>query len=229
MIYLFTFIVITNAYNLIDGIDGLAGTVGILILGFLGFWFFQDGQQVISFMCFSTVGAIFAFLYFNWQPAKIFMGDTGSMFIGFLIAIFTVKFIDANYHMAPTSDIKYPSQISMAVGLLSFPLFDTLRVFILRVSKGKSPMVPDRNHLHHRLLEIGFSHKKSTIILLVTNMMFTILAVLMQGLGNLISMIILIGSACLLNFILFRIHKARQSATVVGEGDGKQIFWSKSA
>lgn len=229
IISLFTFIVITNSFNLIDGIDGLAGTIGILILGFLGFWFFLNGDQVISFLCLSTVGAIFAFLYFNWQPAKIFMGDTGSMFIGFLIAIFTVKFIDTNYSLPATSEIKYVSHIAIAVGLLSVPLFDTLRVFILRVSQGKSPMVPDRNHLHHRLLEVGFSHKKSTITLLLTNAVFTFAAILLQGFGNMVSLLILISAACVLNFILYRIHSKSRINDEQADEEGKQVFWSKSA
>ena len=228
VISLFTFIVITNSFNLIDGIDGLAGTIGIVILSFLGFWFFQSGEQVISFLCFSTVGAIFAFLYFNWQPAKIFMGDTGSMFIGFLIAIFTVKFIDLNYSLPAGSDIKYISHIAIAVGLLSVPLFDTLRVFILRVGQGKSPMVPDRNHLHHRLLEIGFSHRKATVSLLLTNVAFTVSAILLQSLGNMVALLILISAACTLNFVLFRVHKVKAIAEQP-EQEGKQVYLSKSA
>ncbi|MGB3468993.1 MAG: MraY family glycosyltransferase [Cyclobacteriaceae bacterium] len=229
-ISLFTFVVITNAYNLIDGIDGLAGSIGILVLGFLGFWFFQTGEQVISMVCLSTVGAIFAFLYFNWQPAKIFMGDTGSLFIGFLIAIFTVKFINSNYFLPASSDIKYISHITMAVGLLSIPLFDTLRVFIVRIVQGNSPMVPDRNHLHHRLLQMGLSHKKSTLVLLGANVFLTILAVLLQDLGNLYSFAILLTTVGILNFTLFKVYKFRTSLRATrARKAARQVYLSKSA
>lgn len=232
LITMFTFVVITNSFNLIDGIDGLAGTVGILILGFLGFWFFQVGDQTISFLCFSMVGAMLAFLYFNWQPAKIFMGDTGSMFIGFTIAVLTVKFIDFNYSLPAASDLKYTSHIAMAVGLLSVPLFDTLRVFILRISKGQSPMVPDRNHLHHKLLDTGLSHRQATLILLSVNVAFTLAALILQPLGNMIAFTVILGAACVMNFVLFKIHQKSKTlarSTASREKDTKQIYLSKSA
>ena len=232
LITMFTFVVITNSFNLIDGIDGLAGTIGIVILGFLGFWFFQMGNQTVSFLCFSTVGAMMAFLYFNWQPARIFMGDTGSMFIGFTIAVLVVKFIDLNYALPQASNIKLPGHISMAVGLLSVPLFDTLRVFILRTSKGRSPMVPDRNHIHHRLLDIGLSHRQATLTLLSVNVIFTLAALWMQPLGNMTSLAILISTACIMNFVLFKMHQrslVTTNSTSQGHKESKQIYLSKSA
>ncbi len=232
VITLFTFIVITNAFNLIDGIDGLAGSIGIFVLGFLGLWFFQFGDEVVSFLCFSTAGAILAFLYFNWEPAKIFMGDTGSMFIGFIIAAITVKFIDTNYYLPVSNVIKIPSHISMAVGLLSLPLFDTIRVFVLRALKGKSPMTPDTNHLHHRLLEMGFSHKASTWVLLLSNISLTGVAFLTQSFGNLLSLFLVFSSALILNLLLLILHK-KYRVTIDQKDDsnkkGKQIFLSKSA
>jgi len=232
-ITLFTFIVITNSFNLIDGIDGLAGSLGIIVLSFLGFWFYQNGDEVVSFLCFTTSGAILAFLYFNWEPAKIFMGDTGSMFIGFIIAAVVVKFIDMNNTLPIENPMKYGSNISIAIGLLSIPLFDTIRVFVLRAVKGKSPMAPDRNHIHHRLLEMGFTHKRSTWILICTNIANIILAVSTQRWGNFVSFMSILGLSFTLNYILSIYYKKAMLRIAVAEANKKekdnQIFLSKSA
>lgn len=179
-ISLFTIIVITNAFNLIDGIDGLAGSVGLVSSMFFGVWFYLAGQEAYSFICFAILGSLLAFLQFNWAPSKVFMGDTGSLLIGFFLSIITIKFIEVNYVLPATEPFKFVAFVGPAVAVLIVPLYDTLRVFIKRVMKGKSPMHPDRTHLHHILLRLGCTHAQATSILATVNVIFVLLALVLK-------------------------------------------------
>ena len=159
---LFTVIVITNSFNLIDGVDGLAGSLGLLTAVLFGSYFFYVGQLMFAVMAFSLAGSLVGFLIYNFSPAKIFMGDTGSLLIGLVNSILVIKFIN----IAGTPDSKFPLEAAPAIGfaILSVPLFDTLRVFGQRILDRRSPFSPDRSHVHHFLLEIGFSHKMVTFL-----------------------------------------------------------------
>ncbi|GAB5524364.1 MAG: MraY family glycosyltransferase [Roseivirga sp.] len=183
-ISLFTIIVITNAFNLIDGIDGLAGSVGLVSSMFFGVWFYLAGQEAYSFICFAILGSLLAFLQFNWAPSKVFMGDTGSLLIGFFLSIITIKFIEVNYVLPATETFKFVAFIGPAVAVLIVPLYDTLRVFIKRVMKGKSPMHPDRTHLHHILLRLGCTHAQATSILATVNVVFVLLALVLKDFSD---------------------------------------------
>ena len=102
-----TLVIVTNAYNLIDGVDGLAGTIGLIGLLFFGYWFYTVGNIPMSLISFCFAGSVLAFLYFNWQPSHIFMGDTGALLIGLLLTYLVVRFINENYHLPldhPTAD-----------------------------------------------------------------------------------------------------------------------------
>lgn len=182
-ISLFTIIVITNSFNLIDGIDGLAGTVGLVSSMFFGVWFYLAGLESYSFICFALLGTILAFLQFNWAPSKVFMGDTGSLLIGFFLSIVTIKFIETNYALT-TEPYKFVAFIGPAVAVLIVPLYDTLRVFIKRVMKGKSPMHPDKTHLHHILLRLGCTHAQATAILATVNIIFVLLALVLKDFSD---------------------------------------------
>ncbi len=162
---IFAIIVVTNAFNLIDGIDGLAGVVSIISFSFLGYWFYQVGTYEYTIIMCALIGAILGFLYYNWHKAVVFMGDTGSLFIGFVLAIATIAFIKTNGTLTDGDPYKYRSVISMAIAVVLFPLFDTLRVFILRTSQGKSPFSADKQHIHHYLLRIYQTHDKATIVI----------------------------------------------------------------
>ena len=111
----------------------------------------------------------------------MFLGDTGSLIIGFLIAIFVIRFLE--YELV--ADKGYPLQSSPAIafGILIIPLFDTLRVFTLRLFAGKSPFKADRNHIHHRLLDAGFTHFQVTNILLFANILFIVMVLFLQNIG----------------------------------------------
>lgn len=196
---LFMFIVIINGFNLIDGIDGLASAVGFFISVFYSIWFILTGHITYGVLSVSLGGALLAFFRFNVFSSKnkIFLGDTGSMLTGFVIAVLTVQFLEFEL-IAP---LKYRSESApaLAIGLLIVPLFDTLRAFVLRLWNGKSPFKADRNHIHHVLLRLGFSHLNVTIIIILFNLLFVILALLLQNIGNVkltILMILLASSLC---------------------------------
>ncbi|NII24052.1 undecaprenyl/decaprenyl-phosphate alpha-N-acetylglucosaminyl 1-phosphate transferase [Pseudoflavitalea sp. X16] len=164
----FTVIVIINSFNLIDGIDGLAGSLGLMAATVFGFYFLQVDMAAYSILAFSLAGSLAAFLIFNFHPAKIFMGDTGSLLIGLINSILVVKFIE----VANAVNIPYPIAASPAIGfaILMIPLLDTLRVFAIRIVNRRSPFSPDRNHVHHLLLDKGLSHRSITLLLVSINL-----------------------------------------------------------
>jgi UDP-GlcNAc:undecaprenyl-phosphate GlcNAc-1-phosphate transferase len=178
---LFTIIVIVNAYNLIDGVDGLAGSIGLITSSVFGTFFLMNGNVAYAAMGFGLSGSILAFLIYNYNPAKIFMGDTGSMLIGVVNAILVIKFID----MAPTAkSFAFQSTPALGFGILLLPLMDTLRVFGIRIIHGRSPFSPDRNHIHHILLDRGLGHRAVTLTLAGTNLLFVIISFFAQPLGT---------------------------------------------
>lgn len=176
-----TIIVITNAFNLIDGVDGLAGTLGMLTMSIFGAYFLYVGMGAYGLMAFAFAGSLLAFLIFNYNPAKIFMGDSGSLVLGLVNAILAIKFIT----VADDPMVSYPIQSAVSVGfaILMLPLTDTLRVFSIRIFRGRSPFSPDRNHIHHLLLDRGLNHKYVTLACLVLNMMFISLAYFTRAMG----------------------------------------------
>ena len=230
LVTLFTLIVITNSFNLIDGIDGLAGSLGLIGLSFYGYWYYNIGDTTLSLLAFAFIGSILAFLYFNWEPSRIFMGDTGSMLIGFVLSVLTIKFIDMNYGLSASVSYKFPAHIAFPVGLLMVPLFDTIRVFTIRLMKKGSPMVPDRRHIHHLLIQLGFSHSKATIILIVTSLTFVALGYALQPIGNTYACLSLISLALILSLILTRVHRAHGLDQVEeAQQKSKQFYLPKSA
>lgn len=205
---LFTIVVITNSFNLIDGVDGLSGSLGLLSTIIFGSYFYYTGQHTFSILSFALTGSLISFLIYNFPPAKIFMGDTGSLLIGMVNSILVIKFIN----VAQLPDVKLHLSSSPAIGfaILVVPLFDTLRVFAIRIFAGRSPFSPDRNHIHHLLLDLGLSHKSTTLICIMANIGVLLTAISLQQLGNNILMIILLLiSSCLLAVVL-QIRKNRK-------------------
>lgn len=183
----FTILVVMNAYNLIDGVDGLAGTIGVITSSFFGFYFFKNGDLFFGLMGFTFASSLLAFLIYNYTPAKIFMGDTGAMLSGAVNAILVIHFIET----ADDSKI-FPiiSTPAMGFGVLIMPLLDTLRVFTIRMLHGRSPFSPDRNHLHHLLLDRGMNHLKVTSIIGISSLFFIALTYYMLPFGTTIVIII---------------------------------------
>lgn len=202
---MFTILVIINAFNLIDGINGLSGSVGALINIALGTWFLLVDKIELAIIAFSLAGALIAFLKYNFSPARIFMGDTGSMLVGLICATLVIKFLD--YHSQdPNGPYSFKAAPAVAFGVLILPLFDTLRVFIKRILQGKSPFHPDRSHIHHMLIDIGYSHMQATGILIVSNVFFVILVATLQDLGNFNVISITLVIATILTSYLFYLY-----------------------
>jgi UDP-N-acetylmuramyl pentapeptide phosphotransferase/UDP-N-acetylglucosamine-1-phosphate transferase len=197
---IFTLVILTNAYNLIDGLDGLAGTIGAIILTALGIWFYLTGNHAISLVSLSFAGALVAFLFFNWQPSKIFMGDTGALMIGFLISYLTVLFINSNHRLEAENEYKFQSSIATAVCVVIVPVFDTLRVIILRLRHGQSPFQADRNHLHHQFLNLGFSHAKSVLVISAINIIMIVLAWFLRKQNDLLILGVVLALCLAINF-----------------------------
>lgn len=146
---------VTNAFNLIDGIDGLAGGIGFMSLIALGFFLTINGDAKTALIAFALAGGMLAFLYFNFNPARIFMGDTGSLVLGFVTAVLCIRLIQVN-DMAANPVL--PQGPVFVLGIVLIPVFDTIRVFATRIWRGKSPFEADKTHIHHLLTNQGFSH-----------------------------------------------------------------------
>jgi len=204
---LFTIVIISNAYNLIDGIDGLAGTIGVLALSCFGIWFHVADQSFLSLVSLCFCGALLAFLIFNWQPSRIFMGDTGALTIGLILSFMAIRFININFELPADHPAKFSASISTAICVLIIPVFDTLRVIIVRLIKFQSPFHADRNHIHHRFLGIGMNHGNAVKWIVAINVGFIGLAVALKNQSDLI-LLPLIGLTCLLiNFALHRMQR----------------------
>ena len=146
---------ITNAFNLIDGIDGLAGGLGFMSLVTLGIFLTISKDLNYAMIAFALAGALLGFLYFNFNPARIFMGDTGSLMLGFVIAVLCVQLMKIN-SIHPTPVV--PNIYVFTLGIVMIPVFDTLRVFGTRIWKGRSPFSADKTHIHHLITNKGFTH-----------------------------------------------------------------------
>jgi UDP-N-acetylmuramyl pentapeptide phosphotransferase/UDP-N-acetylglucosamine-1-phosphate transferase len=178
---LFTYIVVVNAFNLIDGVDGLAGGVGFIASSAFGAWFALAGDYAMAALAIALAGSLLGFLFFNFNPAKIFMGDSGSLTIGLTISILAIKLISYDVGSIHNEFILNVSKPIFAMAVLVYPLIDTLRIFIYRAVQGVSPFSADRNHLHHRLIDIGCSHRKTVLIIYFVNVFVIGLTLLLSA------------------------------------------------
>jgi UDP-GlcNAc:undecaprenyl-phosphate/decaprenyl-phosphate GlcNAc-1-phosphate transferase len=201
-----------NAFNFIDGIDGLACVLAILYTGLLGIMFAGMNYTGIACVSFCLMGAAAGLLFFNIAPARIYMGDTGSMLLGFSIFILSALFIELftdtingkQIHGYVHSD---QSVLMIALSILYLPMFDAIRVFILRASKGRSPLKADRTHLHYYLLDAGFSHSQSVLIILGTNILIILMAFLLQDMNP---SLVVFCMTVLTSVVLLIIYRLRQ-------------------
>jgi UDP-GlcNAc:undecaprenyl-phosphate GlcNAc-1-phosphate transferase len=198
---LFVFIVIINGFNLIDGIDGLASGVGIITSITFGTWFWIAGHIPYAVLCFSLAGSLIAFFRFNVFSIKykIFLGDTGSLIIGLTMAIIVTRFLQYEVNASGLAIIR--SAPSVAIGILIIPLFDTLRVFIIRIANGRSPFKADRIHVHHCLIDLGNSHLRATFIMLAVNIFFIVLVMMLKNIGDGALILIVLTLAAGLSYI----------------------------
>jgi len=165
-------VLLMNAYNLIDGVDGLAGSLGVLGSTTFAILFWIQGNMNWSLVSFAITGSMLAFLRFNIHSAKIFMGDTGSMFLGLMIGIFSVQYLNGGQFTANTI-----LPFLMVTSIIIIPVFDLLRVFIQRILNGKSPFFADRTHIHHVLQQAGLNSIKTCACLISLNMIIMIVSI----------------------------------------------------
>lgn len=206
-------ILIINAFNLIDGIDGLAGITCIVVNGTFTVLFIYMEHYELAAVSLTIVGAVAGFLRFNITPARIFMGDAGSLLIGLISAIMAVRFIELNKFVAGS----IPAVISapaLAFAILMGPIFDTLRVFTLRVLHGRSPFSADRNHIHHRILRLGYTHLQTTFILAGINIILIIMVLMFSRLGNFILIILIFSTSMLFNWGITFLLRSKERETL---------------
>lgn len=216
LLTIFALVVIINAFNLIDGVDGLAGSLGLISSLVFGIFFLINKNIPYAVLAFTFAGSLVAFLMYNFHPARIFMGDTGSLMIGLINSILVIKFIETGNHSS-----FYPVAASPAIGfgILLVPLMDTLRVFAIRIMHGHSPFRPDRNHIHHLLLNRGFSHKSVTFICVIATILITGLTFYFQNIG--IGLLITIHAALFFSLIYLLKYKRSKYRLRVVKGDVK--------
>jgi UDP-GlcNAc:undecaprenyl-phosphate GlcNAc-1-phosphate transferase len=197
-----------NAFNLIDGIDGLTGTTGIIVASFYSYMFYHLGSYFYLAIGITTIATLLAFLRFNLsKKRKIFMGDTGSLVIGLVLGLLTLKLMTLKGATAPFPF--NPEQLPLfLVGVLFIPVLDIMRVMALRVCRGVSMFKPDRNHIHHIIVDFGLSHSKASLFIGGVN--FTVALIMfnvIQIYNSLASAIILIVMFLLAIIVLFIMNK----------------------
>lgn len=199
----FVYILLINAFNLIDGVDGLAGSLALFAGIAFAILFIEIDDVSMATVAVALIGALLPFLRLNFSNRnKIFMGDTGSMIIGFLIAFFAIKFIGYS-QTNPEAEFQNSAPV-IALAIVFFPLLDTLRIFIIRlVIHKKSPFVADRNHLHHRFLQIGFSHMRTTLSIVLINVIIVVFVYLIRDLDIHIQFLLLLIVGTLLYALFF--------------------------
>lgn len=206
-------IFIVNAFNLIDGIDGLASSIGLIASIAFGLWFFLNSNILMYIISFSLAGALVAFLWYNVTPSRIFLGDSGSMLIGFVSSVLALRFIQYNDTIAMDDPYKMTAAPILAICVMIIPIYDTLRLFFLRSLFKRSPFNSDKNHLHHLLMRLGLTHPQITITLSAMSIVFIIIGYFGQELGNLylsaILFVVLIGLTLFIDYLLTIKYPAR--------------------
>lgn len=197
-----TFIVLINAFNLIDGIDGLAGGYSVICSALFGISYYRLGEYNYPLVVLSVIiiGAVLAFLYYNlsnYRTNKIFMGDTGSMLLGFLLAFTSICFIDIFIDRDIAGVPRYHLQSApvVAVAILILPIVDTLNVIIIRLLNKKSPFDADKNHIHHKLLKLNLTHRRSSFYIIVYYLLIVAVAYYLRhiNINLLLIIIVLLG------------------------------------
>ncbi|MCX7862846.1 MAG: undecaprenyl/decaprenyl-phosphate alpha-N-acetylglucosaminyl 1-phosphate transferase [Bacteroidales bacterium] len=167
-----------NAFNLIDGMDGLAGglaTINFMIFGLFNFHF---GNYSLAWLCFAITGALLGFLVYNMHPAKIFMGDTGSMSLGFLLVMVSFYTFQYHYHIPQVNTNEKVMFLWVIAGILALPFADAIRVFITRLWNKQLPYMPAKDHIHHILHRSGLSQRDTVLLLYGINIMFALTGII---------------------------------------------------
>ncbi len=177
-------VAITNAINLIDGLDGLAAGISLIGIATIAFMAGAAGKGLILTLALILIGSIIGFLFYNFHPAKIFMGDTGALFLGYAIAILSLLGL---YKSVTLFSFLVP------ILILGVPIFDTSFAIIRRVVNKKPISAPDKSHLHHRILALGLSHRNTVLVIYAFGIIFSICAVVVTETTLIGSLLILFG------------------------------------
>ncbi|PAV31309.1 undecaprenyl-phosphate alpha-N-acetylglucosaminyl 1-phosphate transferase [Virgibacillus profundi] len=193
---------ITNAINLIDGLDGLASGVSTIALTSIFIMAIMDERILVGYLCIVLIGSNLGFLFHNFHPAKVYMGDTGSLFLGYSIAVISILGLFKNITLF---------SFIIPVIVLAVPIFDTLFAMVRRMLSGEKIMMPDKKHIHHQLLLAGFSHKTSVLIIYAFSILFGALAILFSNASLNLTLIVSI-------IVLIMVHIIAELVGVVGSG-----------
>jgi UDP-GlcNAc:undecaprenyl-phosphate GlcNAc-1-phosphate transferase len=209
LISLFAGLVIINAFNLIDGIDGLASSITILGCAVFGIYFLVTLEWEYSVLTFTILGALIPFFIYNTfgKKNKIFMGDSGSLLLGFAMTVLVFRFNEMN--CLSTVKPHFIAGPAFSFAVLIVPLFDTLRVIAIRVFRGVSPFHADRRHIHHLLVDMGFSHLQTTMLLISINLLFITFVYFFNYLGNSNLVFIMIAFATSMSLVAMRLKLHR--------------------
>lgn len=170
LISMFVILGLINAFNLIDGIDGMASIVGIVIASSFGFLFYKLNMFYYLAICAAMIAMLFAFLRFNLSPKrKMFMGDTGSLLLGLVLGVLLLKLLSLGADTVQILSIQREHLPLLLVSILFIPTFDMIRVMLIRKLKGDSFFSPDRNHIHHILIDLGLSHRRASFFFGIGN------------------------------------------------------------
>jgi UDP-N-acetylmuramyl pentapeptide phosphotransferase/UDP-N-acetylglucosamine-1-phosphate transferase len=212
---IFVFVFLINAFNLIDGIDGLASGIAIVAsLAFMfTFWRLGETNYPMIVFALTIIGSLLAFLQFNFaKQHKIFMGDTGSMIIGFLLSFMAVKFLNL-FSLEYTYDhptYYLPAAPAVIVAILIIPIIDTLCVSVIRIYRGHSPFRADKNHLHHRYLNLGLTHMQVSAILTIENGIVILVAYFFRHIDVHFLLLIVLSLGLIISFLPLLFNRRRQ-------------------
>ena len=218
LVTIFTILTIINAYNLIDGIDGLAGGIGAIASFTFGLWFYNYNEIGLCILAFTLFSSLLAFLVYNFSPANIFMGDTGSLIVGLILAVLCINFVEMSFLSLPYA-FPFRSSPAMAIAILIIPLADTMRIFVIRLMNGKSPFQADRNHIHHQLLDLGLSHREAALTLYLVNIGFILTALVLRNISSLFLLNILVVMGIIFSVVphYIKVYRAKSAVNAVTE------------
>ena len=203
---------VINAYNLIDGLDGLCGSFSISTICTLGILYTFTGNPE-SILCFILAASIFGFLCFNWPPAKLFMGDAGSQFLGFMISVFPLFSSDNVFEF---------NKFLIMIVITAFPVFDTIAAIWRRIRDKKPIMSPDRSHLHHKLLNMGYSKKSALYLLCFLQILLCGSVIISYFLGAKRGMALLIESTAFVTLFFSFVHYTNRAVILKQQKEAEE-------
>jgi UDP-GlcNAc:undecaprenyl-phosphate/decaprenyl-phosphate GlcNAc-1-phosphate transferase len=201
MITALVIVIIINSYNFIDGIDGLASGIGIYSSLIFGFVFYSAGLHSWVLIAAIYFGSLAGYAWFNilGSKNKIYMGDTGSLLLGFILSLMVIRFL--NIKEAYFLKLQIHSPIAFILAVLIVPLFDILRVVLVRSFKLRSPLRPDRQHIHYRMIDTGLTHLQASGILMAISLILSATILALQELGEILLILLLLVISAILSLI----------------------------